>query len=220
ESAERHGEGGTNAAYVAVSSLREALFGNASEARRRASLSLERSAGRDVKYGAALGFAYTGSNPRARAIMEDLGKAFPEATIAQSNYLPTLGAKLALNRGSAPTALESLRISRPYELGRVPPGAYVWLALYPVYVRGEAFLAARNGRDAAAEFEKILSHRGIVINEPIGALARLQLGRAYALAGDSAKAKASYQDFLTLWKDADPDIPIYKQAKAEYAKLQ
>jgi len=97
---------------------------------------------------------------------------------------------------------------------------YNWPDLYPVYVRGEGYLAAHQGKEAAAEFQKILNHRGIVLNEPIGALAHLQLGRAYVLQGDAAKARAAYQDFLTLWKDADPDIPILKQAKAEYAKLQ
>ena len=136
------------------------------------------------------------------------------------NYAPTLGAKLAVNLGNASAALETLRAAAPYELGRVPPGAYVWLALYPLYVRGEAYLAAHRGNEAGNEFEKILSHRGVVTNEPIGALARLQLGRAYKMQGDTAKAKAAYQDFFTLWKDADPDIPILKQAKAEYAKLQ
>jgi eukaryotic-like serine/threonine-protein kinase len=92
--------------------------------------------------------------------------------------------------------------------------------LYPVYVRGQAYLAAHNGAAAAAEFQKILDHRGIVQNLPLGALAHLQLGRAYALSGDSAKAKAAYQDFFTVWKEADPDIPILKEAKAEFAKLQ
>jgi tetratricopeptide (TPR) repeat protein len=99
-------------------------------------------------------------------------------------------------------------------------GGYVWLALYPVFVRGEAYLAAHQGKEAAAEFQKILDHRGIVLNQPIGALAHLQIGRAYAMQGDIAKAKAAYQDFLTLWKDADPDIPIFIAAKAEYAILQ
>src|SRR5258706_7945234 len=99
-------------------------------------------------------------------------------------------------------------------------GFYNWPNLYPVYVRGEAYLAAHQGGEAAAEFQKILDHRGIVLNEPIGALARLQIARAYAMQGDTAKARAAYQDFLTLWKDADPDIPILKQAKAEYAKLR
>jgi tetratricopeptide (TPR) repeat protein len=95
-----------------------------------------------------------------------------------------------------------------------------WPNLYPVYVRGEAYLAAYQGSEAAPEFQKILDHRGIVLNEPIGALAHLQLGRAYAMQGDTAKSRAAYQDFLTLWKDADPDIPILRQAKAEYAKLK
>jgi hypothetical protein len=95
-----------------------------------------------------------------------------------------------------------------------------WNSLYPVYVRGEAYLAAHRGSEAAAEFQKIIDHRGIVLNSPIGALAHLQIGRAYAMQGDTAKAKAAYQDFLTLWKDADADIPIFIAAKAEYAKLQ
>jgi Tfp pilus assembly protein PilF len=92
--------------------------------------------------------------------------------------------------------------------------------MFPIYVRGEAYLAEHQGREAAVEFQKILDHRGIVLNEPIGALAHLQLGRAYDMSGETTKARAAYQDFLTLWKDADPDIPILKQAKAEYAKLQ
>ena len=107
-----------------------------------------------------------------------------------------------------------------YELGLPANSLYNWPNLYPVYVRGEAYLAAHQGREAAAEFQKILDHRGIVLNEPIGALAHLQLGRAYAMQGDTAKARAAYQDFLTLWKDADPDIPILLQAKAEFAKLR
>jgi tetratricopeptide (TPR) repeat protein len=117
-------------------------------------------------------------------------------------------------------ALNDLELAAPYELGLPAIGFYNWPNLYPVYVRGEAYLAARKGSEAAAEFQKILDHRGIVSNGPIGALAHLQLGRAYAMQGDTAKSRAAYQDFLTLWKDADPDIPILKQAKAEYAKLQ
>jgi eukaryotic-like serine/threonine-protein kinase len=148
-----------------------------------------------------------------------LGQRFPEATIVQFNYLPTLRAKLAVSKGTASEALETLRAVLPYELGRTTYSNYGWTALYPVFVRGEAYLALHQGSEAAAEFKKILDHRGIVLNEPIGALARLQIGRAYAMAGDTAKA-AAYQDFLTLWKDADPDIPVLKQAKTEYAKLK
>ncbi len=220
DSAERAEEKGTAAVYSAASGLREALFGNAEEARRRATMSMERSAGRDEQYGAALALAYVGDDGRARGQAEDLGKKFPEDTLLQFNYLPTLRARLAVSRGNASEALETLKTTAPYELGSVPSGGYVWLALYPVFVRGEAYLAAHQGNEAAAEFQKILDHRGVVANEPIGALAHLQIGRAYAMQGDTAKAKAAYQDFLTLWKDADPDIPIFIAAKAEYAKLQ
>ncbi len=151
---------------------------------------------------------------------DDLGKRFPEDTVVQCNYLPTLRAKIALLRSNPQQALDALGIAAPYELGLPSYSFYNWPNLYPVYVRGEAYLAAHRGSEAAAEFHKILDHRGIVLNEPIGALAHLQLARAYVLQGDISKAKAAYQDFLTLWKDADPDIPILKQAKAEFAKLQ
>jgi DNA-binding winged helix-turn-helix (wHTH) protein/tetratricopeptide (TPR) repeat protein len=208
------------AMYAALSGLREALFDNSEEAIRRATSAIGRSTDRDVQYGAALAFAFAGDNSRAQALTDDLGKRFPEATIVQFNYLPTLRAKLAINRGNASEAIESLRAAAPYELGNTTSSMYEWTALYPAFVRGEAYLAAHNGSEAAAEFQKVLGHRGIVINEPIGALAHLGLARAYAMQGDTAKAKAAYQDFLTLWRDADPDIPILKRAKAEYAKLK
>ena len=220
DSAERAEEKEPAATYSALSGLREALFGNADEARRRATLAMGRSAGRDVQYGAALALAYAGDDGRAQALTDDLGKRFPEDTIVQFNYLPTLRAKLAVSKGNASEAIESLRAATPYELGQTTCSTYGWTALYPVFVRGEAYLAAHQGSEAAAEFQKILDHRGIVLNEPIGALAHLGLARAYAMQGDTAKAKAAYQDFLTLWKDADPDIPILNAAKAEYAKLK
>ena len=221
DSAERAEEKGTAAAYSAASGLREALFGNAEEARRRATMSMERSAGRGEQYGAALALAYVGDDGRTRGQAEDLGKKFPEDTLMQFNYLPTLRARLAVSRGNASEALETLKTAAPYELGSVPAGGdNAWLALYPVFVRGEAYLAAHQGKEAASEFQKIIDHRGIVLNSPIGALAHLQIARAYAMQGDTAKAKAAYQDFLTLWKDADPDIPILITAKAEYAKLK
>jgi len=138
----------------------------------------------------------------------------------QVNYLPTLRAKLALLHSNPQEALVILGAASPYELGLPSLNYYNWPNLYPVYVRGEAYLAAHKGSEAAAEFQKILDHRGIVLNEPIGALAHLQLGRAYAMQGDAAKSRTAYQDFLTLWKDADPDIPILKEAKAEFARLQ
>jgi len=220
ESAERAGKKEKAASFSATSGLREALFGNAGEARRRAMLAIEQSDGVDVQYGSALALAYGGDAGRAHDLTEDLNKRFPEATIVQFNYLPTLRAKLAVNRGNASEAVETLRVAAPYELGRTTFSNYSWNGLYPVYVRGEAYLAAHQGSEAAAEFQKILDHRGIVWNAPIGALAHLQLGRAYAMAGETVKARVAYNDFLTLWKDADSDIPILKQAKAEYVKVQ
>jgi hypothetical protein len=148
-----------------------------------------------------------------------LERRFPEDTSVRFSYLPVLRARLALNHGDASLALTLLQAAIPYELGVPRSGvSALFGALYPVYVRGEAYLAAHQGVEAATEFRKILDHRGVVINDPIGALARLQLGRAFAMSGDMTRAKAAYQDFLSLWKDADPDIPILKQAKAEFAK--
>jgi eukaryotic-like serine/threonine-protein kinase len=219
-SAERAQEKEPAATYSALSGLRGALFGNVDEARRRATLAMERSAGRDVHYGAALALAFAGDYGRAQALADDLGKRFPEDTIVQFNYLPTLRAKLAVSRGNASEAIESLRAATPYELGQTTSSFIGWTALYPVFVRGEAYLTAHQGSEAAAEFQKILDHRGIVLNGPIGALAHLQIGRAFAMQGDTAKARAAYQGFLTLWKDADPDIPILVAAKSEYAKLK
>jgi len=220
DSAERSEEKETAATYVALAGLREALFGNGDEARRRATLAMGRSAGRDGQYGAALALAYAGDDRRAHALTEDLNKRFPEDTIVQFNYLLTLRAKLELSRGNASEAIEILKTAAPYELGQTTGSAYGWNALYPVFVRGEAYLTAQRGGEAAAEFQKILDHRAIVLNSPIGALAHLGIARAYVLQGDSPKAKAAYQDFLTLWKDADPDIPILIAVKSEYAKLQ
>jgi hypothetical protein len=220
DSAGQAGEKERAATYYAASALREAVFGNADRAGQQAILAKGRASGRDVDYGVALALAYAGDAGQAQALADDLGKRFPEDTVVQFNYLPTLRAKLELLHANPQEALVILGAASPYELGLPALDYYNWPNLYPVYVRGEAYLAAHRGSEAAAEFQKILDHRGIVLNEPIGALAHLQLGRAYALQGGTAKSRAAYQDFLTLWKDADPDIPILTQAKAEYAKLQ
>jgi DNA-binding winged helix-turn-helix (wHTH) protein len=220
DSAELAAEKETAAGFYAVSALREALFGNAAKARQQATPAKRGSAGRDRHYAVALALAYAGDAGQAQSLADDLGKRFPEDTVVQVNYLPTLRAKLALLHSNPQEALVILRAASPYELGLPSLSYYNWPNLYPVYVRGEAYLAAHRGNEAAAEFQKVLDHRGIVLNEPIGALAHLQLGRAYSLQGDTAKARAAYQDFLTLWKDADPDIPILIQAKAEYAELK
>jgi hypothetical protein len=219
DSAERAGEKETAAGYYAISALRESLIGEANRARQQATAAGRLSSGRDMDYGIALALAYAGDTNRAQALADDLGKRFPEDTVMRFNYLPAVRARLALNRSNPKQALDSVMVAAPYEIGLPAYSLYNWPNLYPVYVRGEAYLAAHRGSEAAAEFQKILDHRGIVLNEPIGALAHLQLGRAYALSGDSAKAKGAYHDFLALWKDADPAIPILKQAKAEYANL-
>ena len=219
QSAQQEQEKEVAATYVAVSALREALFGYFAAARQRTPDVRADSFGRDLGFAVALAFAYAQDIKRAQAVADRLNKQFPEDTVAQFNYLPSLRAKLALLQGDAREALAILRVASTHELGLPALSYYNWPNLYPVYVRGEAYLAAHQGKEAAAEFQKILDHRGIVLNEPIGALARLQLGRAYAMQGDVARARAAYQDFLTLWKDADPDIPIFQQAKAEHAKL-
>ena len=212
-SAQNAGEKETAAGYQAKSSLREALFGNPAQARQEAAAALEISTGRDVQFEAALVLALVGDEVRAQALANDLGKRYPEDTIVQFKELPTLRAQLVVNRNQPSKAIEYLQTALPYELGTLATGA----VSHPAYVRGEAYLAAHDGSHAASEFQKIVDH---VWMDPIGARARLGIARAYALQGDTVKAKAAYQDFLTLWKDADPDIPILKQAKAEYAKLQ
>jgi len=204
--------------------LWEALFGNAPEARRSAMVAIALSKARDVEYGAAFALALSGDSSGAQTLANDLGKRFPEDTSVRVSYLPALRAILALshglNQGESSKAIDVLQIAAPYELG-VPLSWFngSFGVFYPVYVRGEAYLAVHQGADAAAEFQKILDHRVIVAIDPIGALAHLQLGRALAMSGDKTKAKMAYEDFLTLWKDADSNIPILKQAKAEYAKL-
>ena len=220
DSAERAGEKDPPVMYSAASGLREAWFGNRDETRSRITLALQRSTSRDVLYLAALAMAYSKEDARAKTMADDLGKRFPEDTLVRFNYLPTLRAKLALNKGNAAEAIESLKVAAPYELGASTSCPLAWTAMYPVFVRGEAYLAARQGTEAAAEFKKILDHPGIVLNQPIAALAHLGLARAYVLQRDTAKAKAAYRDFLTLWQDADPDIPVLQQAKAEYQRLQ
>jgi tetratricopeptide (TPR) repeat protein len=207
------------AAAATEAALQEALFGNASVARQRAAYALRLSKGRDVQYGAALALTFAGDFAQAQRLTDDLAKRFPEDTVVWDDYLPTLHAQLALTLKDSSKAIEVLRVALPYELGR-PAAGIPLVSLYPAYVRGQAYLAARQPSLAAGEFQKIIDHRGLVLYEPIGALSQVGVARAYALQADTAKARAAYRDFLTLWKDADPDILILKQAKAEYAKLQ
>ncbi len=220
DTAQREGEKDATAIYSDLSGLREVSFGNVQEGRRQADLALQFSSSRDVLNYAALTLAYSGEDAQAKALADELNRKFPEDTIVQFNYLPSIRGKLAINKGNPSDAIKDLEAALPYELGESRADDFVGTTMFPAYVRGEAYLAAREGRKAAVEFQKIIDHRGLVLNRPIGALAHLGLGRAYVLQGDIPKAKAAYQDFLTLWKDADPDIPVLQQAKAEYAKLQ
>jgi DNA-binding winged helix-turn-helix (wHTH) protein/tetratricopeptide (TPR) repeat protein len=201
--------------------VREAFFGNLPEAKKSATAALEQSKDRAVEYGSALALAMSGDSSRAETLANDLDIRFPEDTAVQFSYLPVIRARLALNRGDASKAIELLQMAVPHELG-VPPSAISGLfgAMYPIYMRGEAYLAEHRGDEAAAEYKKVLDHPGIVVADPIGAMAHLQLGRALAVSGDKAKAKIAYQDFLALWKKADRHIPVLTQAEAEYAKLQ
>jgi eukaryotic-like serine/threonine-protein kinase len=201
--------------------VRQALYGARAAAQQSAIAALKISKGRDVQYGAAFAFALAGDATRATAMTNDLEKRLPEDTAVRFSYLPTLRAALALNRNDPVKAIDSLQITLPHELGS-PPSAYLGLfgTLYPVYMRGNAYLAAHQSTQAAQEFQKILLHRGVVLSDPIGALARLQLGRSYTLTRDKEKARAAYDDFLNLWKDADPGIPVLKEARAEYEKLR
>jgi tetratricopeptide (TPR) repeat protein len=206
----------TAATVAAADAVHEALVGSMSLVKPGVDAALQLSNGRDVSSLSAIALALAGDSGRAAHIASDLEKRFPEDTLVQFQYLPMIRAAAALAAGSPEKAVEDLAPTAPYELG----GNRSSTGLAPVYLRGEACLAMKQGASAAAEFQKILDHPGIVTNGPIGALAHLGLGRAYALSGDKAKAAAAYQDFLALWKDADADIPILKEAKAEYAKLQ
>jgi eukaryotic-like serine/threonine-protein kinase len=197
--------------------LREAELGNTPSAKQGVMAALALSSGRDVKVAAALASARLGDAARARELADELKKTYPSNTLLNFYWLPTIHAAIELSKGNSPQALLDLEPATPYELG----GAGTFISyLYPAYVRGQAYLLAHNGRAAAAEFQKMADHRGIVQNFVTGALARLEIARAYAMAGDNAKARAAYQDFLTLWKDADADIPLLKRARVEYAKLE
>jgi serine/threonine protein kinase/tetratricopeptide (TPR) repeat protein len=207
------------AMWEAGAAVREAFFGNAGEARVHANAALSFSKGRDVEYGAALAFALIGDTTRSEALAKDLQKS-TEDSLVRFDYTPTLQALWAIERGDSANALDELQASVPYELSMGPAATGLYGILYPVYARGQAYLMARQYTEAIAEFRRVLAYPSLIVADPVGVMARLQLARALAKSGDEAKAGAAYQDFLTLWKDADPDVPILRQAKAEYAKLK
>jgi len=209
------------AGYRAARAVWESAYGNAAEGKRSAMAALELSKERDVLYAAGFALALSGDASRSEALAGDLEKRFPEDTFVRFTYIPVLRGLSALGRGMPADGVERLQDALRYELAlnglNVAP---IHLGgLHAAYVRGEAFVAEHRYAEAAGEFQKILDHRGLVGLDPIGALVHLQLGRVYTLSGDKAKAKAAYEAFLTLWKDADADVPILKTAKAEYNRL-
>jgi serine/threonine protein kinase/tetratricopeptide (TPR) repeat protein len=206
----------TAAQWLAFQAVREAELGNVAAARQGTARALALAPGRDVKVLSALALARSGETAQSRTILEALQKSEPTNTYLKVYWFPVIEASIAMAQQAPDRAVVALEPSLPYELGGPPPG----ISMYPAYIRGLAYLAQRNGPAAAPEFQKFLDHPGIVQNFLLGSLAHLQLARAYALSGNTVRAKSAYQDFFALWKDADPDIPILKEAKAEYAKLQ
>ena len=216
-SAEHAGEKELAAGYAAESALRDALTGNAKVAKLQASRALSMSDGSQVEAVAAIALALAGQATQAERVAADLSKRFPEDTAVQFNYLPAIYSATVLPKDPV-KALQGIAPAERCDLGWM--GNNLDFNGYPIYFRAEPLLANHQGALAAAEFQKIIDHPGVVLNEPIGALARLGLGRSYAMSGDTAKAKVTYQEFLSLWKDADSSVPVYQQAKIEYAKLQ
>jgi hypothetical protein len=197
--------------------LREAEFGNSAQAREKATAALALMSGKDVQTVAALALARAGDETRAEAIVKDLNQRFPTDTLLNRYWLPSIQAAIEIDRKRPGRAIEALQVTEPYELGGEPINLDT---LYPVYLRGLAYVMDRKGTAAAAEFQKILDHKGRVANCSLGALAHLQLARAHRLAGDNAKARAALQQFLALWKDADAGTSIFREAKIENSRLQ
>lgn len=209
EAARRADEKETAAGYLIDGAQREALFGNAAEARKPADAALALASDRDTRYGVALAYAFAGTTDRARQLVDGLNKEFPQDTFVQDIYLPTIRGAIALAQHDPATAVKELDRTSPYELGLAG-------SLLPVYVRGNAFLAQHDGAHAVAEFQKILDHSGVVLNSPIGSLADLQIARGQMLAGNRDAAASAYRRFFDAWKNADPDLPVLKEARSEY----
>ena len=220
ESARRSDKRETAALWQLNSALREAEFGNAGQARNGAKAGLAIAATRDVQIVAALTLARAGDIAHAQTISQELERQFPVNTTLNHYWLPTIRAYIEIHRGNPAQALKLLEAAALYDLAFPQPQFEEGGLLYPAYVRGQAYLFLHQGKEAAVEFQKFLDHRGVVINSVLTSLARYQLARALSLSGDSSGARKGYQDFFALWKDADPAIPILKEAKADYAKLQ
>jgi eukaryotic-like serine/threonine-protein kinase len=211
--AQQNGDKETAAGYLVSAALREVEIGDRTKTHRDVAEALAMSSGRNVRTLAALALARAGEVNRAQSIAADVSRRFPSDTLINSLWAPTIRAAIELNRGNVGHASQFLEAISDYELA---PDTY----LFSIYLRGEIFLKTSQGKESAAEFQKILNNPGVVDNFVLGSLAHLGLARAYVLQRDTAKANEAYQEFLTLWKDADSDIPILIAAKAEYAKLK
>jgi eukaryotic-like serine/threonine-protein kinase len=212
---QREGLNASAAATQALATLWEAEYGELDLARRNTSAVLATSAGRNAKIAAALTWAELKGVSHAQTMVAELNQRFPDATLLNNIWLPTIRAKIALSRGDSAQAINLLEAAIPYDLSQTPPLP----SFYAGYVRGKAYLQAQRADAAAQEFQTILNHKGLLGASPVAAVARLGLARARALGGNTAAARIAYQVFFALWKDADPDLPLLKQAKAEYAQL-
>jgi tetratricopeptide (TPR) repeat protein len=209
----------TAATYWAQAAIRAGLMGYPEASKKSAAAALALSNSRDVSYLAALGLAFAGHSARAASLADALAKMSATDTLINSIYIPTVRAQIALNGRDAQKAIDKLAVAEKYEMGQTGTSNII-PAAYPPYIRGEAYLALKQGAEAAMEFQKIIDHAGVVVNNPNGIMAYLGLARAYAVGGDDAKARVAYQNLFAKWKDADPDLPALLQAKAEYAKLK
>jgi tetratricopeptide (TPR) repeat protein len=207
--------------FEAAAAVRDALYGDASGARRRATSAIGRSTGRDVQYPVALALARVGDSARARELATDLEGRFPEDTSVRFGYLPVLRAQLALNDGNPAAALQALEPAARFDLAAhgLTFNAYAG-AMYTVYLRGEAYLASRQPAQALGEFERIIANRGLVLADPIDAFARLQRARALALVGRIDDARRAYEELFELWRDADSPLAVLESARAEYGALR
>jgi predicted Zn-dependent protease len=209
----------TAAGWQADAALREAEFGNAVEAKRAANAALTLASTKEVQIAAALSLARAGEIAQAQSIMAKLGKDFPDDTLLQSYWVPSIRAAMAIREKRPDRAIEYLQVTASYTLGGGTPPFSSGATLYPAYLLGEAYLANQQWDEAATEFQMLCNHRGLVWNSSLGALTWLQLGRAYAGSGDRAKATAAYQKFLGLWHDADPNSATLRDAKSEYNRI-
>ncbi len=208
------------ALFEGAAAVTEALYGYPDEASRHAFAAEHLANGRDADFAPAFALALSGNSSSALSTVTRLEEQYPEDTCVHFSYSPALRALLAMSQGSPAKAIELLTVSKAYELAQTGFSSLArYGAMYPTYVRGLAYRQLHKPREAAAEFRRMLDHPGLLLADPIGPVARLQLARSLHDAGETARAKAVYSEFLTLWEDADPDIPLLQQAKAEFARL-